>query len=171
MNRFCIRHILLLLTMFFVACSDEETTYDIPETPEEPVQIYRPLLTYNTLCTEELLDSDAQSVTAKQTFSCQDSLLTQLTYEQSLTAVELVTISQTTTLTYLTDKVIVTDSFGNTLTYSLNQHGYAESCTLETNGEVKRQYYFYYDSAYHLSAIEEYLASDNFETAYSRIAI
>ena len=75
--------------MFFVACSDEDTTYDIPETPEEPVQIYRPLLTYNTLCTEEQLDSDAQSVTAKQTFSCQDSLLTQLTYEQSLTAVEL----------------------------------------------------------------------------------
>ena len=171
MNRFCIRHILLLLTMFFVACSDEETTYDIPETPEEPVQIYRPLLAYNTLCTEEQLDSDAQSVTAKQTFSCQDSLLTQLTYEQSLTAVELVTMSQATTLTYLTDKVIVTDSFGNTLTYLLNPHGYAESCTLETNGNVKRQYYFYYDSEYHLTAIEEYLASDNFETAYSRIAI
>ncbi len=171
MNRFCIRHILLLLTMFFVACSDEETTYDIPETPEEPVQIYRPLLTYNTLCTEEQLDSDAQTVTAKQTFSCQDSLLTQLTYEQSLTAVELVTMSQTTTLTYLTDKVIVTDSFGNTLTYLLNQHGYAETCTLETNGVEKRQYYFYYDSEYHLTAIEEYLASDNFETAYSRIVI
>ena len=155
----------------FIACSDEDTTYDIPDSPVEPVQIYRPLLTYSTLCTEEKLDSDAQTVTAKQTFSCTDGLLTQLTYEQSFTAVEPITITQTTTLTYLADKVIVTDDFGNTLIYLLNQHGYAESCTLETNGKVGRQYYFFYDEEYHLSVIEEYLPADNFEAAYARIAI
>lgn len=166
-----IRYLLFILLLAPVACSDEEALPDAPDTPEEPVQIYRPLLAYNTLRTEEKMDSDAQTVTARQTFSCTDGLLTQMVYEQSFTAVEPVTMSQTTTLTYLADKVIVTDSFGNTLTYLLNPHGYAETCTLETNGVVKRQYYFYYDSEYHLTAIEEYLASDNFETAYSRIVI
>ncbi len=166
-----IRYLLFMLLLAPVACSDEEALPDAPDTPEEPVQIYRPLLAYNTLRTEEKLDSDAQTVTARQTFSCTDGLLTQMVYEQSFAAVEPVTMSQTTTLTYLADKVIVNDSFGNTLTYLLNPHGYAETCTLETNGVEKRQYYFYYDSEYHLTAIEEYLASDKFETAYSRIVI
>lgn len=167
-----IRYLLFMLLLTPVACSDEEAIPEVPDTPEEPVQqIFRQPLSYNTLRTEEKLDSDAQTVTAKQTFSCTDGLLTQMIYEQSFAAVEPVTMSQTTTLTYLTDKVIVTDSFGNTLTYLLNAHGYAETCSLETNGDVKRQYYFYYDSEYQLSVIEEYLPADNFETAYSRIVI
>ena len=174
MNRFCIRHILLLLTMFFVACSEGEALPDVPNTPEEPeefVETFRKTLPYNTLRTEEKIDSDAQTVTAKQTFTCTNGLLTQMVYEQSLTTAEPFSISHTSNITYLDDEVIITDSNGCVSTYQLNQHGYAETCSLETNGEVKRQYYFYYDSAYHLSAIEEYLASDNFETIYSRIAI
>ena len=103
-----IRYLLFMLLLAPVACSDEEALPDAPDTPEEPVQIYRPLLAYNTLRTEEKLDSDAQTVTARQTFSCTDGLLTQMVYEQSFTAVEPVTMTQTTTLTYLTDKVIVT---------------------------------------------------------------
>ncbi len=165
-----IRYLLFMLLLAPVACSDEEALSDAPDTPEEPVQIYRPLLAYNTLRTEEKMDSDAQTVTARQTFSCTDGLLTQMVYEQSFAAVEPVTMTQTTTLTYLADKVIVTDSFGNILTYLLNPHGYAETCTLETNGVEKRRYRFYYNN-FHLSYIEEYLAEDNSATPYSRIAI
>lgn len=162
-----IRYLLFLLLLAPVACSDEEA---LPDTPEEPVQIYRPLLTYNTLRTEEKMDSDAQTVTARQTFSCTDGLLTQMVYEQSFAAVEPVSISHTSDITYLEDKVIITDSNGCVNTYQLNPFGYADSCVREENGVEKRRYRFYY-RANLLSAIEEYLPADNFETAYSRIVI
>ena len=170
MNRFCIHHLLLLLAMFFAACSNEDALPDSPDTPEEPTSFYRKALSYNTLYTEEKLDSDAQTVTAKQTFSCTDGLLTQMVYEQSLTAVEPISISHTSDICYQGDKVIITDSNGCTNTYQLNAQGYAESCEREENGVVKRRYSFYYDET-GLSAIEEFLPNDNFETAYSRIVI
>ncbi len=174
MHSFRIHYLLLLLAMFFVTCSEEEALPDVPNTPEEPEtptpQILRKALSYNTLRTEEQIDSDAQTVTAKQTFTCTDGLLTQMVYEQSLTTAEPFSISHTSNITYLENKVIITDSNGCVNTYLLNKQGYAESCVREENGKVTRRYSFYYDAT-DLSAIEEYLASDNFETAYSRIVI
>lgn len=166
-----IRYLLYILLILSVACSDEKALPEAPDTPEEPVQqIFRQPLLYNTLRTEEKIDSDAQTVTARQTFCCTDGLLTQMLYEQSLTVVEPVTITHTSDITYQEDKVIISDSFGNTQTYQLNEHGFAVSCTLEENGKAKRYYRFNYNN-FHLSHIEEYLAEDNFTTPYASIVI
>lgn len=165
-----LRHLLFMLLLVPVACSDEEALPEAPDTHDEPIKIFRQSLSYNTLCTEEKLDSDAQTVTAKQTFSCTDGLLTQMVYEQSFAAVEPVSISHTSNINYLEDKVVITDSNGCINTYLLNPFGYADSCVREENGVVKRRYCFYYNANL-LSAIEEYLPADNFETAYSCIVI
>lgn len=174
MNRFNVRYYLLLLSILFVTCSDEDTTFDVHDTPEEPAQIYRPLLTYNTLQTTETMDSDAQPVTRKELFTCNDGLLIKHQIEQTYTAVEPIIMTHATDITYQNKQIVITDSYNNITTYQLNEEGYAESCTRKEGANDIRLYHFDYtiiDNQTYLSLIEEFLSTDESNTPYSYISI
>lgn len=133
---------LLLIAGIFMACEPNETSENI--STDKPNNSFANSYPYSKIELQENITSDAQTVTNTQTFIFQDSLLTKYTTAQHFQAVEPVEIIHTTTLEYDMEKVVVTDAFGNTSTYILNENGYATSCLRQESGNSTRYYTFAY---------------------------
>ncbi len=103
-----------------------------------------PTTSFSKIELSEVLISDAQTVTTTQTYSYNAGRLSDYISRQTFLAIEPVEIKSTTTVTYSDHQAIVTDEFGNVSTYTLNDKGYAISCTRKEGGGNTRTYIFSY---------------------------
>lgn len=131
--------ILLLLFMAggAVSCSDnndeKETPKGYPTTPFSKIEL-----------TQTIQPSDAQTVTAIQTYTYQSGRLSSYTSLQKYVAVEPVEMKSVTNVTYGDHQAMITDDSGTISTYVLNDKGYAISSTRKEMGGSLRTYTFSY---------------------------
>lgn len=129
--------LLLLFEGVFSACSD-----DHGDTPDKEVPY--PTLDCTQIQLTEVQRSDAQSVTYTQLYRYNEGRIVGQTAIQTFQAVEPVEMTSITTVEYDDREAIVTDEYGNKLTYTLNEEGYATACTKETSSGNLRYYTFSY---------------------------
>lgn len=126
----------MLFACGLVACSNDneepEGNPDYPTTSFSKIQL------------SEVHISDAQTVTTTQTYTYNAGRISDYTSMQTYLAIEPVEMKFTTTVTYSDHQAIVTDEFGNVSTYTLNDKGYAISCTRKEGGGNTRTYTFSY---------------------------
>ncbi len=117
----------LLLLGGLAACSDDNNGSDTPE-PEPSTY---PTTPFSKIELKEVIESDAQPVTATHTYLYNSAgRLTSYTGKQSFTAGdELFEIENTTTVEYKDHQAVITDEAGTVSTYTLNDKGYATTCT------------------------------------------
>ena len=117
----------LLLLGGLAACSDDNNGNDTPE-PEPSTY---PTTPFSKIELKEVIESDAQPVTATHTYLYNSAgRLTSYTGKQSFTAGdELFEIENTTTVEYKDHQAVITDEAGTVSTYTLNDKGYATTCT------------------------------------------
>lgn len=117
----------LLLLGGLAACSDDNNGSDTPE-PEPSTY---PTTPFSKIELKEVIESDAQPVTATHTYLYNSAgRLTGYTGKQSFTAGdELFEIENTTTVEYKDHQAVITDEAGTVSTYTLNDKGYATTCT------------------------------------------
>lgn len=117
----------LLLLGGLAACSDDNNGSD---TPESEPSTY-PTTPFSKIELKEVIESDAQPVTATHTYLYNSAgRLTGYTGKQSFTAGdELFEIENTTTVEYKDHQAVITDEAGTVSTYTLNDKGYATTCT------------------------------------------
>lgn len=156
----------LLLIGGLAACSDENGN----EEPE-PQGIY-PKMPFSTIQLNEVIESDAVPVTSTRTYTYKSGRLIGYTAKQSFFSGEAVEIENTTTIAYGDHQAIVTDDANNVFTYTLNEYGYATSCTLTEGGGNTRTYTFDYlvntENKHYLTNITETLGNGK---VYSSIDI
>lgn len=118
----------LLLLGGLAACSDDNNGNDTPE-PEPSTY---PTTPFSKIELKEVIESDAQPVTATHTYLYNSAgRLTSYTGKQSFTAGdELFEIENTTTVEYKDHQAVITDEAGTVSTYTLNDKGYATTCTV-----------------------------------------
>ena len=110
-----------------------------------------------------MIESDAQPVTATHTYLYNSAgRLTSYTGKQSFTAGdELFEIENTTTVEYKDHQAVITDEAGTVSTYTLNDKGYATTCTSQDMAGNTRTYTFSYlintEDKYYLENITEKL--------------
>ena len=110
-----------------------------------------------------MIESDAQPVTATHTYLYNSAgRLTGYTGKQSFTAGdELFEIENTTTVEYKDHQAVITDEAGTVSTYTLNDKGYATTCTSQDMAGNTRTYTFSYlintEDKYYLENITEKL--------------
>lgn len=126
----------LLLVCGLVACSDDK------EEPE--VGGNYPTTSFSEIQLSEVYTGDAQPVTTTHTYAFSRGRLSDYTSKQTYFAVEPVEMQTTTTVSYSDNQAIVTDGFGNVSTYTLDDKGYAISCTRKEGGGNTRTYTFSY---------------------------
>lgn len=127
----------MLFVAGLVACSNDD------ETPEEDT-VY-PTTSFSEIQLSEVHIGDAQTVTTTQTYNYnKNGRVSGYVSTQTYFAIEPVKMQFTTTVTYSKGKAIVTDEFGNVSTYTLNDKGYAISCTRKEGGGNTRTYTFSY---------------------------
>lgn len=160
----------LLLLGGLAACSDDNNGSDTPE-PEPSTY---PTTPFSKIELKEVIESDAQPVTATHTYLYNSAgRLTGYTGKQSFTAGdELFEIENTTTVEYKDHQAVITDEAGTVSTYTLNDKGYATTCTSQDMAGNTRTYTFSYlintEDKYYLENITERL--DNGKE-YSSITI
>lgn len=117
----------LLLLGGLAACSDDNNGNDTPE----PEPSTCPTTPFSKIELKEVIESDAQPVTATHTYLYNSAgRLTSYTGKQSFTAGdELFEIENTTTVEYKDHQAVITDEAGTVSTYTLNDKGYATTCT------------------------------------------
>ncbi len=156
--------LLLFTGCSLVACnensSSEEVTEEYPTTSFSKIQL------------TETIKSDAQTVTAIQTYTYEAGRLSGYISLQKYVAVEPTEMKSLTTITYGEHQAIITDDFGNVSVYILNDKGYAVSCTRKESGGSTRTYTFSYlinsEGKHFLENITEALENSH---AYSSIDI
>lgn len=126
----------MLFACGLIACSNDN------EEPE--VNPDYPTTSFSKIQLSEVHISDAQTVTTTQTYTYNAGRLSDYTSMQTYLAIEPVEMQFTTTVTYSDHQAIVTDEFGNISTYTLNDKGYAISCTRKEGGGNTRNYTFSY---------------------------
>lgn len=124
----------LLLLGGLAACSDDNNGNDTPE-PEPSTY---PTTPFSKIELKEVIESDAQPVTATHTYLYNSAgRLTSYTGKQSFTAGdELFEIENTTTVEYKDHQAVITDEAGTVSTYTLNDKGYATTCTSQDRQEI-----------------------------------
>lgn len=124
----------LLLLGGLAACSDDNNGNDTPE-PEPSTY---PTTPFSKIELKEVIESDAQPVTATHTYLYNSAgRLTGYTGKQSFTAGdELFEIENTTTVEYKDHQAVITDEAGTVSTYTLNDKGYATTCTSQDMAEI-----------------------------------
>lgn len=124
----------LLLLGGLAACSDDNNGNDTPE-PEPSTY---PTTPFSKIELKEVIESDAQPVTATHTYLYNSAgRLTSYTGKQSFTAGdELFEIENTTTVEYKDHQAVITDEAGTVSTYTLNDKGYATTCTSQDMAEI-----------------------------------
>ena len=124
----------LLLLGGLAACSDDNNGNDTPE-PEPSTY---PTTPFSKIELKEVIESDAQPVTATHTYLYNSAgRLTSYTGKQSFTAGdELFEIENTTTVEYKDHQAVITDEAGTVSTYTLNDKGYATTCTSQIWQEI-----------------------------------
>lgn len=148
--------LLLFLLVSLAACSDSEENEPTPE--EKPNY---PTCSFSQIGLTEIITSDMQPVTSTQTYLYNDEgRLTTYIGRQSVTAAgQLFEWADTTTVSYGDRQAVITESTGTVLTYTLNNRGYATSCTLQPPSGSPRTYtftyYTNYDEGYFLKNISE----------------
>lgn len=132
----------LLLLGGLAACSDDNNGSDTPE-PEPSTY---PTTPFSKIELKEVIESDAQPVTATHTYLYNSAgRLTGYTGKQSFTAGdELFEIENTTTVEYKDHQAVITDEAGTVSTYTLNDKGYATTCTSQDMAGNTRTYTFSY---------------------------
>lgn len=168
--------LLFILPLIFVsACINEE---DLPPNDtstsgngaESEEKDSVPTIPYKSLRVQEIIPSDANTITLTQTFNYIDNKLVTFNNVQSYMAVEPYELVNETTLSYQDNKVTVTDGFNNVSVYTLNEYGYATHCVRNQGLADERYYLFEYyindDHWHYLTQIEEYLPDDKL---YSKI--
>ena len=132
----------LLLLGGLAACSDDNNGNDTPE-PEPSTY---PTTPFSKIELKEVIESDAQPVTATHTYLYNSAgRLTSYTGKQSFTAGdELFEIENTTTVEYKDHQAVITDEAGTVSTYTLNDKGYATTCTSQDMAGNTRTYPFSY---------------------------
>ena len=149
----------LLLLGGLAACSDDNNGSD---TPESEPSTY-PTTPFSKIELKEVIESDAQPVTATHTYLYNSAgRLTGYTGKQSFTAGdELFEIENTTTVEYKDHQAVITDEAGTVSTYTLNDKGYATTCTSQDMAGNTRTYTFSYlintEDKYYLENITEKL--------------
>lgn len=130
----------LLLLGGLAACSDDNNGNDTPE-PEPSTY---PTTPFSKIELKEVIESDAQPVTATHTYLYNSAgRLTSYTGKQSFTAGdELFEIENTTTVEYKDHQAVITDEAGTVSTYTLNDKGYATTCTSQDMAGNTRTYTF-----------------------------
>lgn len=126
----------LLLVCGLIACSDNK------EEPE--VGGNYPTTSFSKIQLSEVYTGDAQPVTTTHTYAFSRGRLSDYTSKQTYFAGEPVEMQTTTTVSYSDHQAIVTDGFGNVSTYTLDDKGYAISCTRKEGGGDTRTYTFSY---------------------------
>lgn len=128
----------LLLLGGLAACSDDNNGSDTPE-PEPSTY---PTTPFSKIELKEVIESDAQPVTATHTYLYNSAgRLTGYTGKQSFTAGdELFEIENTTTVEYKDHQAVITDEAGTVSTYTLNDKGYATTCTSQDMAGNTRTY-------------------------------
>lgn len=128
----------LLLLGGLAACSDDNNGSDTPE-PEPSTY---PTTPFSKIELKEVIESDAQPVTATHTYLYNSAgRLTSYTGKQSFTAGdELFEIENTTTVEYKDHQAVITDEAGTVSTYTLNDKGYATTCTSQDMAGNTRTY-------------------------------
>lgn len=132
---------LLLLLLAMTGCKDEST-----ETPEEvgKPEVVIPL-GYTALEITEVLDNDAQTVTATQIYKYNETeQLVSCLQRQTTTGIGAILIERNTEVAYDGQTVLIADDEGNVLTYTLDTDGRATACTSETPAGEVRHYTFDY---------------------------
>lgn len=161
----------LLLLGGLAACSDDNNGNDTPE-PEPSTY---PTTPFSKIELKEVIESDAQPVTATHTYLYNSAgRLTGYTGKQSFTAGdELFEIENTTTVEYKDHQAVITDEAGTVSTYTLNDKGYATTCTSQDMAGNTRTYTFSYlintEDKYYLENITEKL-DDGKEYSFITIA-
>lgn len=126
----------LLLACGLVACSDDK------EEPEGGGNY--PTTSFSKIRLSEVYKGDAQPVTTTHTYAFNRGRLSGYTSKQTYFAVKPVEMQTTTTVSYSDHQAIVADGFGNVSTYTLDDKGYAISCTRKEGGGNTRTYTFSY---------------------------
>ena len=160
--------VLLLGTCLFSACEGDETP---------PVASTHPTVPFSKIQVVEVQRLDAEPVTLTQTFNFNDGRINSYTTHQKVKANdEIVEIENLTKTTYTipdeeVQEVTMTDDFGQTLTYTLNEKGYATACNRQGGGSP-RSYTFQYrtdgSGLHYLTNITEFWSDG---TAYATIDI
>lgn len=99
--------------------------------------------TFSKIQLSEVIKSDAQTVTATETYTYHSGRLQSYDALQNFTAIEPVEMESRATVTYGDHQAVVSDDSGNVSTYTLNDKGYAVSCTRK-EGSNNRNYIFSY---------------------------
>lgn len=115
-------------------CQNEARTPNIYEYPETH---------FSQIGLSEIRTGDAQPVTTTQIYDYETGRVTKITSKQSFMAGEFVEMESIAQVVYEDHKAIVTDDYGYTSTYTLNNNGYAISCVRQ-EGNYKRYYTFSY---------------------------
>lgn len=135
---------LLLIGLLIFSCSDDE------EGNPEGSRLWDIIL-------NETMTSDAASVYKTETFSFDRSQLIQRRISQKVLESE---INYEADLSYSENKVTVATE-GITLTYELNDKGYAAACTYSTAGQ-NREYTFSYSPEGYLTQIDENIGNRHY---------
>ena len=151
---------LALCCCFMAACTDDN---QLPDTPEEPGTSSFPYPTtqHRRIELKEDMRGDAQTVTNTKQFLFTEGRIERCITTQSFYVVEPMVMSDTTHVVYQDNQAVISDAFGNTMTYQLDDNGYATSCTCKGGEKITRSYTFTYytdeDNVVYLSSIIERL--------------
>ena len=104
-------------------------------------------------------EAGAPTVTTTQTYSYSQGQLTGFTIVQSYSVQgEPMCIENAASVTYSEHQAVVTDNFGNVSVYTLDDKGYATSCTRQENGTIRTYTFSYFtapEGKYYLKNITE----------------
>ena len=104
-------------------------------------------------------EAGVPTVTTTQTYSYSQGQLTGFTIVQSYSVQgEPMCIENAASVTYSEHQAVVTDNFGNVSVYTLDDKGYATSCTRQENGTVRTYTFSYFtapEGKYYLKNITE----------------
>lgn len=127
----------LLLVFAMTACSDdnkgESEGGNFPKTSFSKIEL-----------SEVFKGPGDPPVTTTHTYAYKAGRVSSYTTKQTLFVVEPIEMQTTINVTYGDHQAVVTDEFGTTSTYTLNDKGYAISCTRKEGGGNTRTYTFSY---------------------------
>lgn len=126
----------LLLICGLAACSDDK---------EECNEGKYPTTSFSKIELSEVFRGPGDPpVTTTHTYAYKSGRITSYTTKQTLFVVEPIEMLTTTKASYCNRQAVITDDFGNTSTYKLDDKGYAISCTRNEAGGNTRTYTFSY---------------------------
>lgn len=146
---------LLIASLLLCAATACDNSQDSPATPDEPY----PVTSFSTVQLQTTTVDDGPAVTTTKTYSYQAGRLQTYDLLQTVSHATPVEISGHSQISYTDDQVIVSDNYGNTSTYTLDDEGYATECLRQEAGGTSRHYTFGYtigsDDRHYLTSVSE----------------